>query len=70
MSRIGKKPVEILPVLPSKSTGNTVNAEGPKGKLTINVRPEITVSVKSKAGNELIKLHEKTNRVNQEPFMD
>lgn len=53
MSRIGKKPVEIPAGITVKVDGNTVNAEGPKGKLTINVRPEITVSIND-AGNELV----------------
>ena len=45
MSRIGKKPVSITKGATITLDGNTVNVEGPKGKLTWEHRPEITVEV-------------------------
>jgi len=45
MSRIGKKPVKILDGVTVKVDGNTVNVEGPKGKLSFDARPEVAVSV-------------------------
>src|ERR1700760_1698372 len=44
MSRIGKKPV---PIGAAKATvnGQTVNVEGPKGKLSLNVHPTIKVAL-------------------------
>ena len=46
MSRIGKKPV---PVGKAKVTVNNqkINVEGPKGKLELNVHPQITVKLDS-----------------------
>ncbi len=45
MSRIGKKPIAIPDGVKVAAAGGTVSVEGPKGKLSITVRPEMTVSV-------------------------
>ena len=50
MSRIGQKPVKILDGAKVAVTGNTINVEGPKGKLTFEHRPEVTVSVNEEDG--------------------
>ena len=43
MSRIGNKPVSILDGVKVSVDGNTVNVEGPKGKLSYSHRPEVKV---------------------------
>ena len=45
MSRIGKKPVDIVPGVKVALQGRTVNVEGPKGKLSWTHRPEISVRI-------------------------
>ena len=45
MSRIGKKPVPILDGVKVSLSGNTINVEGPKGKLNYDHRPEVKVEV-------------------------
>ena len=45
MSRIGKKPVEILQGVEVKIDGQTVTAKGPLGTEVVNVRPEIAVKI-------------------------
>lgn len=50
MSRIGQKPVKILDGAKVAVTGNTINVEGPKGKLTFEHRPEVTVVVNQEDG--------------------
>ena len=47
MSRIGKKPVEILAGVTVSVAGSTINVEGPAGKLSFEHRPEVTVEVNS-----------------------
>ena len=47
MSRIGKKPVEILAGVTVSVAGITINVEGPEGKLSFEHRPEVTVKVNS-----------------------
>ena len=47
MSRIGKKPVEILAGVTVSVAGSTINVEGPEGKLSFEHRPEVTVKVNS-----------------------
>ncbi|MBA7611179.1 50S ribosomal protein L6 [subsurface metagenome] len=46
MSRIGKKPIEILQGVEVKIDGSKVLIKGPKGELAFEVRPEIKVEVK------------------------
>jgi large subunit ribosomal protein L6 len=45
MSRIGKKPVSIADGAKVSISGRTIEVEGPKGKLTYEHRPEVTVAV-------------------------
>ncbi len=45
MSRIGKKPVDVLDGVKVSLDGSTLNVEGPKGKLQWQVHPEVTVMV-------------------------
>lgn len=45
MSRIGKKPVDVLDGVKVSLSGSTLNVEGPKGKLQWQVHPEVTVTV-------------------------
>lgn len=44
MSRIGKKPVSVVSGAKVSIAGRTINIEGPKGKLSYEHRPEVTVS--------------------------
>lgn len=44
MSRIGKKPVSIPKGVKVAISGRTVSIEGPKGKLSIEHRPEVEVA--------------------------
>ena len=45
MSRIGKKPVSIPDGAKVSVSGRTIEVEGPKGKLTFEHRPEVSVEV-------------------------
>jgi large subunit ribosomal protein L6 len=45
MSRIGKKPIAILPGVKVSVSGLTVHVEGPVGKLSWTHRPEVAVKV-------------------------
>ncbi|HMQ11615.1 MAG TPA: 50S ribosomal protein L6 [Oligoflexia bacterium] len=51
MSRIGKKPIEILQGAVVSISGNTVTVEGPKGKTSIEAYDGVTVKV---ADNQVI----------------
>lgn len=51
MSRIGNKPVAIIDGVKIAVAGRTVNVEGPKGKLSWEHRPEVSVTVE---GNEVV----------------
>ena len=45
MSRIGNKPVPIASGVTVSLDGRNVNVEGPKGKLSLEHRPEVSVAV-------------------------
>ncbi len=45
MSRIGKKPVSILDGVKVSVNGKTIAVEGPKGKLSYDMRPEVGVAM-------------------------
>jgi large subunit ribosomal protein L6 len=45
MSRIGKKPVSIPSGITVNIDGATIQVEGPKGKLKMDVRPEISLDL-------------------------
>ena len=47
MSRIGKKPVPIIAGVKCSVSGGVFACEGPKGKLSYTLRPEVTVSVEA-----------------------
>lgn len=49
MSRIGRKPISVPAGVKVAVQGQKVNVEGPKGKLSVDVRPEIAVSFDDKA---------------------
>lgn len=49
MSRIGKKPVPVPKNVKVTIDGQTVNCEGPKGKLVLQCHPNVKVSLKSDA---------------------
>ena len=51
MSRIGKKPVTIPAGVEVKLDGNHISVKGPKGELSLDFNPEISVEV---AGGEVI----------------
>lgn len=48
MSRIGKKPVIILPGVEVKIEGKEISAKGPKGVLSMKMAPEISFEIKDK----------------------
>ncbi|NND98906.1 MAG: 50S ribosomal protein L6 [Pirellulaceae bacterium] len=45
MSRIGKKPVAITSGAKIALDGRTINVEGPKGKLSYEHRPEVSIDI-------------------------
>lgn len=45
MSRIGKKPIELPTNVKVALAGNHITVEGPLGKLELDFRPEVTVTV-------------------------
>ncbi len=49
MSRIGRKPIAVPGGVKVAVQGQTVNVEGPKGKLSLSIRPEIGVAFDDKA---------------------
>ncbi len=51
MSRIGKKPVEIIKDVQIKKTNNVIEVKGPKGSLSMTITGGINAEVK---GNEVI----------------
>lgn len=46
MSRIGKKPITISSAVKVESTEKEIKVSGPKGELTREIHPEITIEVK------------------------
>ena len=54
MSRIGNKPVPILDGVSVNLSGRTVSVEGPKGKLSYEIRPEVDVNVDADAKQVVI----------------
>lgn len=53
MSRLGKKPVAIPSGAKVSLDGRTIHVEGPKGKLSYEHRPEVTVEVQD-ADNQVL----------------
>lgn len=48
MSRVGKKPIELIDGVEVLVDGSTVNVKGPKGELIINVDQNITLKIEDK----------------------
>ncbi|OHA63221.1 MAG: 50S ribosomal protein L6 [Candidatus Wildermuthbacteria bacterium RIFCSPHIGHO2_01_FULL_47_27] len=53
MSRIGKKPIEIPAGVQVEIDGQLIKAKGPKGELSLDMRPEIAAEIQG--GNLIIK---------------
>lgn len=51
MSRIGRKPITIPSGVEIKQEGNVVTVKGPKGTLTREFRPEITIEIEGNTIN-------------------
>lgn len=51
MSRIGKTPIPIPSGVTVDVKGRDVNVKGPKGNLTLTLRPEVELSVEDKEAN-------------------
>lgn len=64
MSRIGNKPVPIIDGVKVSVASGAINIEGPKGKLTYELRPEVDVEVD---GGE-VKITRKANDKNSRAF--
>lgn len=45
MSRVGKKPIPVEKGVKIEKSNGTVKVKGPKGELSLEVRPEITINV-------------------------
>ncbi|MEM1226220.1 MAG: 50S ribosomal protein L6 [Planctomycetota bacterium] len=54
MSRIGKKPVAVPAGVTVSLDGNTVNVEGPKGKLAFTHRAEVEVKIDSETNQVVV----------------
>lgn len=46
MSRIGKNPITIPDNVKINLNSNVINVEGPKGKLELTLRPEVSIDIK------------------------
>ena len=55
MSRIGKKPIEILDGVKVSLDGRCVSVEGPKGKLQWEHRPEVSVEIDEDGKQAVVK---------------
>ncbi len=64
MSRIGRKPVPVPPSVKVSIAEQTIEVEGPKGKLSFTHRPEIEVAFDQPGNQILVSRHddERTNR--------
>ena len=65
MSRIGKKPVPIEGGAKVSLSGRTIEIEGPKGKLSYDHRPEVTVKVDEET-NSVVVTRDENNRPSRE----
>ena len=64
MSRIGNKPVPIVDGVKVSVAGSQLNVEGPVGKLSIELRPEVDVAVNDD-GKEAIVSRKKDDRISR-----
>jgi large subunit ribosomal protein L6 len=46
MSRVGRQPIKLPSGVKANLAGATLSVEGPKGKLSMEVRPEVTIEIK------------------------
>ncbi len=60
MSRIGKNPIPIPDGVKVNLSGNTVSVEGPKGKLSMEIHPDMKVEVDDK--EKVIRVSRPTER--------
>jgi large subunit ribosomal protein L6 len=51
MSRVGKKPIQVIKGVKVGVNGDLVSVEGPKGKLTLNLHPSMKIDV---SGEQII----------------
>jgi large subunit ribosomal protein L6 len=58
MSRLGKKPISIPESVEVKIEGQKVFVKGPKGELSLEIRPEI--NIRKKDGEILLNIKEMT----------
>jgi large subunit ribosomal protein L6 len=64
MSRIGRKPVPVPPSVKVSIAEQTVEIEGPKGKLSFKHRPEIDVAF-DKGGQQILVSRHDDERINR-----
>lgn len=57
MSRIGKKPILLPAGVDFSVAGSTVTVKGPKGTLTRELHPHVSVSLKEEDGHKVVILH-------------
>ena len=62
MSRVGKQPIEIPSSVKAVIAGQLLKIEGPKGKLSRDIRPEI--GIKEDSGKLLLSTNEESNAAN------
>ncbi len=62
MSRIGNKPVSITDGVQVNLTDNAISVEGPKGKLSYSLRPEVSVVIEEGEVKVARKRNDKSSR--------
>jgi large subunit ribosomal protein L6 len=64
MSRIGNKPVPVVDGVKVSVSNGTVNVEGPKGKLSYELRPEVALEIDEESKQVAVSRHndEKSSR--------
>ncbi len=61
MSKVGKKPISVPKEVDVDITKGLVSIKGPKGKLTLGIRPEVAVSLEKKEEEKLVKVMRKND---------
>jgi large subunit ribosomal protein L6 len=64
MSRIGNKPVPIIDGVKVAVAGSQLNVEGPVGKLSIELRPEVDVAINEES-KEAVVTRKKDDRISR-----
>ncbi len=62
MSRVGKAPIPIPDNVKVEIKEKTVTVEGPKGKLTLNVHPDMEVKIEEMDGKKVVRVYRPTDR--------